>query len=135
MEIDESKIIGNKDHIYWMLGAIDRFTREARIFCVLEDRTKQSLLPIIRANDDEGEEFNDIIETTKTRIYSDCYQTYQPVDFERMGYILKRINHSIWFGYGLMHTNTIEGLWSQIKRLNNNFSGLNISMINKSFFY
>ena len=51
-----------------------------------------------------------------------------------MGYILKRINHSIWFGYGLMHTNTIEGLWSQIKLLNKNFSGLNISMINKMFF-
>ncbi len=33
-----------------------------------------------------------------------------------------------------MHMNTIEGLWSQIKCLNNNFSGLNISMINKSFF-
>ena len=34
VEIDESEIIGNQDHIYWMFGSIDRFTREARVFCV-----------------------------------------------------------------------------------------------------
>ena len=32
-----------------------------------------------------------------------------------------------------MHTNTVEGLWSQIKRLNNTFSGLNINNIIKKF--
>ena len=46
-----------------------------------------------------------------------------------MGYILHRVNHSVWFGQGLFHTNTIEGLWSQIKRLSNNFSGLTLNMI------
>lgn len=73
VHIDESEIIGNKDHIYWMIGALDRLTREARIFCVLEDRIKWSLLLIIRVNVitnvEEGEEFNDMIETTKWDIF------------------------------------------------------------------
>ena len=50
-----------------------------------------------------------------------------------MGFILKKVNHSIWFGYGDFHTNTIEGLWSQIKRLTDNFSGLKFSRINNLF--
>ena len=50
-----------------------------------------------------------------------------------MGYILKRVNHSVWLGYGSFHTNNIEGLWSQIKRITNNFSGLSINKINQMF--
>ncbi len=42
---------------------------------------------------------------------------------------MKRVNHSVWFGYGNFHTNNIEGLWSQIKRLTNNFSGITIGYI------
>ena len=135
VEIDESEIIGNQEHIYWMFGLIDRFTREARVYCILENRTKQNLLPIIKnnvmTNELEGDEYNNVNESTKTRIYSDCFQSYQPRDFKEMGYILNRINHSIWFGFGLMHTNSIEGLWSQLKRLNNNFSGINFEIINQ----
>ena len=48
-----------------------------------------------------------------------------------MRYILHRVNHSVWFGQDLFHTNTVEGLWSQIKRLSNNFSGLTLNMIEK----
>ena len=44
-----------------------------------------------------------------------------------MGYILHRVNHSVWFGQGLFHANSIEG--SQIKRLSNNFSGLTINQL------
>ena len=40
------------------------------------------------------------------------------------------MNHSIWFGRGHFHTNTIEGLWSKIKRLSNNFAGLNFALLN-----
>ena len=42
-----------------------------------------------------------------------------------MGFILQRINHSISFGQGLNHTNTIEGIWSRLKRLCDCFNGLN----------
>ena len=119
-----------------MLWLIDRITKEARIFCVLENRNRANLLSLVKenvnTNDNDEEEVSEA-EITKTRIYSDCFQMYQAADFAQMNYILKRINHSIWFGYGLIHTNTVEGLWSQIKRLNNNFSGLNINNIIKKF--
>ena len=110
-----------------MLWLIDRITKEARIFCVLENRNRANLLSLVKEN------VNTEAESTKTLIYSDCFQSYQVADFAQMNYILKRINHSIWFGYGLIHTNTVEGLWSQIKRLNNNFSGLNINNIINKF--
>ena len=41
-----------------------------------------------------------------------------------MGYKLRRINHSVWFGQGSFHTNNVEGVWSKLKRLPDNFSGL-----------
>ena len=54
--------------------------REASVYCILENRTKKNVLPIIKnnvmTNDIEGEEYNNINETTKTRIYSDCFQSY-----------------------------------------------------------
>ena len=39
------------------------------------------------------------------------------------------VNHSVWFGQGRFHTNTIEGLWACLKRLSNNFSGLNFKFL------
>ena len=44
--------------------------------------------------------------------------------FNAKGFFLHSVNHSIWFGQGLFHTNTVEGLWACIKRITNNFSGL-----------
>ena len=61
------------------------------------------------------------------------FASYKPNDFAQLGYILKRVNHSVWFGYGQFHTNTIEGLWSHIKRLTKNFSGLTINKIDNMF--
>ena len=136
IEIDESKIIGNSNTVYWMFGLICRTTREARIFCVLNNRTKQNLLPIIEENVTTNmNEDNNLAEfySTKTRIYSDSFASYQVMDFKRLGYILKRVNHSVWFGYGLFHTNTVESLWSQIKYYANHFTGLSIENLNKEF--
>ena len=62
----------------------------------------------------------------KTRIFSDYFRSYQPNDFLDCGYILKRVNLSVWFGDGILHTNTIESLWHTIKDITNNFSGLTI---------
>ena len=50
VEFEESEIIGNQEYIYWMLGLIDKFTREARVFCVLENRNKENIIPIIKDN-------------------------------------------------------------------------------------
>ena len=49
------------------------------------------------------------------------------------GFILKRVNHSVSFGAGYLHTNTIESLWHQIKMITNNFSGLNIEKLKVMF--
>ena len=101
---------------------------------MLNDRTKEKLQPIIKYYvhtniDDVDLEINenayDNIQplnpedyTIKTRIFSsDSFGTYQVSDFDSMGYILKRVNHSVWFGVGMLHTNTIESLWHQIKLL------------------
>ena len=67
--------------------------------------------------------------SVKTRIFSECFRSYQPIYFKNVGFILKRVNHSVWFGKGLLHTNTIESLWHQIKLSTNNFAGLNINKI------
>ncbi len=138
-EIDESEIIGNNNVIYWMFGIINRATKEARVFYVLNNRTKENLLPIIKNNIatdenaiNEEEELSED-ESVKTRIYSDCFSSYQVNDFKEMGYILNKVNHSVWFGYGLFHTNGIESLWGQLKRYTNNFSGISIENLNSKF--
>ena len=48
VEIDESKILSSGNLIYWMFGLIDRNTKEARIRCMLNDLTREKLLPIIK---------------------------------------------------------------------------------------
>ena len=100
---------------------------------------KNKLLPIINNNISSNSEDNDNgmdVEARyliNTRIFSDCWSSYQINDFREMGFILNRINHSVWFGYGDFHNNTIEGMWSQIKRHSKNFSGISIEMIDKLY--
>ena len=47
-EIDDSEIIGNSEVIYWMFGIIDRISKESRVFCVLNNRSSNNLLKLIR---------------------------------------------------------------------------------------
>ena len=96
IEIDESEIIGNQNNIIWMFGLIVRADKKTRVFCVLNNRTKENLLPIIERNVLTNDTDNNL--NLKTRIYSDSYASYQPNDFEERGYILHRVNHSVWFG-------------------------------------
>lgn len=50
-----------------------------------------------------------------TTIYSDQAQVYKTL--RRVGYFHDSVNHSIGeYGRGVVHTNTIEGFWSQLKR-------------------
>ena len=117
---------------------IDTADKECRVFCVFDNRNRESLLPLIINNvvatNDIYENNNSNSEIHKyylsTRIYSDCWAAYSYDDFKEKGYLLHWVNHSVFFGSGLFHTNTIEGLWSAIKRISNGFSGLNISILN-----
>ena len=138
LEIDESKLLGNQTKVYWMFGIICRASKKCRIFCVLENRTKESLLPLIKNNVDTYNDINQYhtnedlhLYSLCTRIYSDCWSAYQQSDFKEHGYLLHRVNHSVWFGSGLFHTNNVEGLWSQIKRLCFDFSGLTFKLLEK----
>ena len=122
-----------------MFGLIDRNTKEARIRYVLKDRTKQKLLPIVKqyvytfdVEDEDGDINMDEDESIQTRIFSDCFRSYQPNDFKNLGYISKRVNHNIWFGEGSLYSNTIESLWSQIKNITQNFSGFVMDLIKKN---
>ena len=135
-EIDESEIIGNSEVIYWMFGIIDRISKESRVFCVLNNRSSDNLLKLIKDNIATHENQNMDLEEEyleNARIYYDCFASYQPNRFRENGYFLKRVNHSVWFGYGNFHTNNVEGLWSQIKRLSKNFSGISIGSIEKLY--
>lgn len=119
-----------------MLGLICRISKRRGIFCALNNRTKQKLLPIIQENvATDMSEDNNLLESlsTKTRAYSDSFTTYQVRNFKKLGYILKKLNHSVWFGYRLFDSNTVKSLWSQIKYYANHFTGLSIENLNKEF--
>lgn len=50
-----------------------------------------------------------------TTIYSDQAQVYKRL--HHIGYYHDSVNHSVGeYGRGIVHTNTIEGFWSQLKR-------------------
>ncbi len=50
-----------------------------------------------------------------TTVYSDQARVYSTL--KRLGYVHDSINHSIGeYGRGVVHTNTIEGFWGQLKR-------------------
>ena len=73
----------------------------------MDDRRKENIPPIIKKNvyiHDVDEEDEDLM----TRIYSDCFSVYQENDFSNIGYKLNKVSHSVWFGQGLFHSNTVE---------------------------
>ena len=50
IEIDESSIIGNSQVEYWISWLIQKNSKKALIFCLLNNRTKENLLPYIIKN-------------------------------------------------------------------------------------
>ena len=61
-----------------MFGIIERSTKEARVFCVLNNRTKENLLPLVKNNIITDEQYNNDDEeiseedNVQTKAYSDC---------------------------------------------------------------
>ena len=111
VEIDESKILGNNEKIYWMFGMVERANKSCRIFTVLDNRSRDVLLPLVIKNIYTVNDLSDYhsaedihLYSLSTRIYSDCWAAYNEIDFKNNGFILHRVNHSVWFGEGLFHT-------------------------------
>ena len=89
-----------------MFGIIDRFDKECRIFCVKDNREKEILLPLVKdkvltVDDIEINDYNSAQEIHEScfssRIYSDCFNSYQKEDFKELVFVLHRANHSVWF--------------------------------------
>ena len=85
-------------------------------------------MPIIQNNIFQGLIFRRQIDF-RTRIYSDGFSSYQPEDFLEMDYVLHKVYHSILYGQGIIHINTVESFWSQIKYLSKDFSGINFNLL------
>lgn len=103
-----------------MLVLIEHKIKNTRFFWVLSDRTNRRLLSIVKKNVFTKElEYDNVpeINSTKTRIYFDCFKTCQINDFKNMGFYLKRTNYPTLFCYGLFHTNMVESIWNNIKKL------------------
>lgn len=103
IEIEESEIISSNNLIYWMFGWIDRSSIEDPVRCVLNNRTKDKLITIIKnyvkTNDDAGhldsyKNVGDIIMeddfTIRTRIFSDSFNPYQVSDFNNIRYLINQ---------------------------------------------
>ena len=50
LEIDESKIIGNQNKVYWMFEIIGRSTKDCRVFCILDNISRETLFPFVIKN-------------------------------------------------------------------------------------
>ena len=93
-----------------MFGIIDRISKESRVFCVLNNRSSDILLKLIKDNIATHENQNMNLDEEyleNARIYSDCFASYKPNIFRENGYILKRVNRCVWFGYEIF----IQIMW------------------------
>ena len=79
---------------------VDRNKYDIGIFFVNDYRQTETLIPIIKnniytpttiLNDNEGGDE----ENWRTRIYSDCFMSSQIREFNQLGYILYKLNHSV----------------------------------------
>lgn len=113
VEVDEMYFGGTKrtnrktrDHLTTVVGLVER-KGSVKAFTA-ENAKSGTLLPIIREH---------IL--PKTTVFTDELLSYQGIPHIRQrGYLHRRINHSerIYVTAGNVHTNTIEGFWSLVKR-------------------
>ncbi|GBN68320.1 hypothetical protein AVEN_95295-1 [Araneus ventricosus] len=109
VEIDESKFgkrkfnRGKRVDGKWVFGGVERGSKRS-FFCVVEDRTAETLIEITKKNVEPG-----------TTVLSDCWASYNGLTAE--GYVHHTVNHSKNFKDPVTgaHTNGIEGTWNAIK--------------------
>ena len=87
-----------------VFGMVERKGRVKAV--VAGDRKKETLMPIIKE-----------YVMPKNRIFSDEWPSYDDLGRRKNEYEHRRINHSAGvYVMGDVHTNTIEGFWSLVKR-------------------
>ena len=110
VEIDESKFgkrkynRGRRVDGAWVFGGIDRESKEC-FFEIVEDRSAETLIPIIERNVARGSE-----------IHSDCWKAYARLG--SLGYVHKTVNHSKEFVNPETgaYTQNIESTWHVLKK-------------------
>ena len=119
VEIDESKFgkrkynRGHRVDGAWVFGGVERTPARKMFAVVVNDRTADTLLPLIARYIAPG-----------SIIHSDCWRAYyqipnmQSTEGESFGYIHRTVNHSVTYvnPEDGTHTNTIEGTWFGIKQ-------------------
>jgi len=87
-----------------VFGMVERGGRVKAV--VAADRKKGTLMPIIREH-----------VLPESTVFTDDFSSYVDLAHDRNGYTHRRINHSAGvYVLGDVHTQTIEGFWSLIKR-------------------
>ena len=79
--------VPNSSSIIWAFGIIDRSNKYARLFYVLNDGRKETLLPIIKNNVSTIDSKKGNLEL-KIRVFSYCFAPYSEEDFRGLNYIL-----------------------------------------------
>ena len=96
----------------WVFGMICRTTRQLFLYVCPKDsegkykRTRRALIPMILANVKPG-----------SMLYTDGWRAYRRLN--EYGYQHKWINHDLYYcdpDDPSINTNTVEGLWAQVKR-------------------
>jgi transposase-like protein len=113
VEIDESKLgkrkynRGHRIEGQWVVGGIERTAEKKIFFCAVQTRDADTLLEIITENVHVG-----------SVIHTDCWRGYSTAALEAAGYTHTTVNHEHHFVDPItgVHTNTIEGLWNEMKR-------------------
>jgi transposase-like protein len=111
VEIDESKMGKRKYHRghpvegVWLLGGVERTVERRTFFVPVEDRSAQTLLPLIARHVLPG-----------SIIYTDLWKSYRRIE-EELNLLHFTVNHSEAFVDPIsgVHTNTIEGTWRGLK--------------------
>lgn len=109
----------------WVMGILDRATREVRAFAV-PDRRQETLIQLIREN--VGTDISN-----RTRVYTDGWRGYQNINGD--GYDHRQINHSETYGIGSEHTNNIENYWSRMRDISEFEYGVHVESVEAAQVY
>ena len=82
--------------MFWL---IDLFDKKAKVYCIMNDTYKEILHPLVKNNVYAPGILNGNNELD-IQIFSDCFSVYNVRDFDNMGFILKKVKHSVWFAQG-----------------------------------
>lgn len=112
VEMDESKLAKRKHNRghrvtgVWVIGGVERTEQRNMFVCIVQNRNAETIKDLVYRHVHTG-----------SKIFTDYWKGYDWLD-EDANYSHEKVNHSLHFKdpETAVHTNTIEGTWSGIKR-------------------